>query len=101
MTDTISIDDDGTDLQVTITESGVAVDISAATAYAVILKDPDGIETEKTAAVLNDGTDGIIHYVLTVADKNGKVGEWSYKGKVTFSPTQIFHSIDPEVFEVV
>jgi hypothetical protein len=100
MTDTISINDIGTDLQITITESGTAVDISAATAVAIMLKKPSGEEVTKTASKLTDGTDGLIHYT-TVSGDIDETGTWSYRGRVTFSATQVYHSIDPQTFEVI
>jgi hypothetical protein len=100
MTDTISINDIGTDLQITITESGAAVDISAATALAVILKKPSGVEVTKTALLLNDGTDGVLHYT-TVSGDIDETGTWSYRGRVTFSAAQVYHSIDPQTFIVI
>ena len=100
MTDTISIDDIGTDLQVTITESGAAIDINTTTARAIILKKPDGTEVTKSADFLTDGQDGVIHYTTEDGDIDQK-GVWSYRGRVTFSPTQIYHSIDPQEFTVV
>ena len=100
MTDTININDIGTDLQVTITETDAAVDISTATTLQVILKKPSGPEVTKTASLLNTGTDGILHYTTVSGDIDEK-GEWSYRAKVTFSASQVYHSIDPQVFTVV
>jgi len=99
-TDTINIDDIGTDLQVTITEGGTAVDISSATDLVIILVKPSGAEVEKTAELLNDGTDGIMRYV-TDSDDIDEVGDWSYYGRVTFSASEVYHSVDPQPFEVV
>tara|TARA_R110002096_G_scaffold103519_1_gene227881 strand:+ start:228 stop:545 length:318 start_codon:yes stop_codon:yes gene_type:complete len=98
-TDTIDIDDVGTSLRVTITEGGAVVDISAATDVEIELTKPGGTKVVKTAALLNDGTDGIIHYTTVSGDIDRK-GTWSYRGIVTFSPTSKFHSIDPEEFIV-
>ena len=100
MTDTINIDDIGTDLQITVTESDVAVDISTSTLQEIILKKPDGTEVTKTASFINAGADGKIHYITLTGDID-QVGQWSYRAKITFSATQVFHSIDPQTFEVV
>jgi hypothetical protein len=100
MTDTISLADIGTDLQITITESGVAVPVSAASSIQIELTKPDGTVEVKTASNLTDGTDGVIHYV-TVSGDIDQVGTWTYRGIVNFSASQKFHSIDPKTFEVI
>lgn len=100
MTDYVDINDLGTDLQITITEGGAVVDISAATALAIILIKPSGAEVTKVASLLNTGTDGKLHYV-TLADDIDEKGVWTYKARVTFSATQVYHSIDPQNFTVV
>jgi len=100
MTDYIDINDLGTDLQITLTEGGAVVDISAATALAILLTKPSGAEVTKTASLLNTGTDGILHYV-TLADDIDEKGVWTYKARVTFSAERVYHSIDPQSFTVV
>lgn len=100
MTDIITLKDLGTDLQVTVTETDVAVDISASTAQEIILKKPDGSEITRTASFITTGADGQIHYTTVSGDIDQR-GEWSYRAKITFSAGQVFHSIDPQTFDVV
>ena len=98
--DTISLGDIGTDLQITITEDGVIVDVSGATLLQIELTKPDGTVVLKTASNVTDGVNGNIHYV----GQDGDIDQrkiWSYIGIVTFSASQKFHSINPKQFEVV
>jgi len=98
--DEITINDLGTSIQVTVQESDADLDISAATDTAIILTKPGGETVEKTAAFITDGTDGLIAYNTVAADIDQK-GIWSYRAKVTFSPTQVFYTVDPDFFNVV
>jgi len=103
-TNTISLRDKGNDFEVTLTEGGSAVDISAATALAIIFIKPSGGEVEKVATVVNTGVDGKLHYAREtgVDDPIDETGEgWKYYGKVTFSASQVFHSVDPQGFTVI
>lgn len=100
MSEKISLGDIGTNLRVTITEDSVAVDVSAATLLQIELTKPDGTIMLKTATVLNTGSDGIIQYTTADGDIDQKQ-TWSYRGVVTFSLIQKFHSIDPQTFEVI
>lgn len=90
--ETITLNDLGTSLQITVTEDDVAVDISAATGRAIILKKPDGTTSEKTATLLTDGTDGIVAYSTVTGDID-QLGIWDYRAKITFSATQVYYSI--------
>lgn len=94
--DKISINDIGTSLQIVVKESDAVVDISTATAKAIILKKPGGEEVEKAAAFLTDGTDGIVAYSTQAGDIDQK-GIWSYRAKITFSAALVFHTIDYQV----
>ena len=98
--DEITENDIGTDLEIDVEESDVALDVSSATALAIVLKSPAGVESTKTASNVTDGVNGKIHY-LTVSGDINEVGVWSYRGKVTFSPSQIFYTRDPREFRVV
>jgi hypothetical protein len=100
MSDTISLGDIGTDLQITITEAGAIIDVSSASLVQIELTKPDGSQVTKTAGKLNGGSDGIINYTTEDGDID-QLTTWSYRGIVTFSATQKFHSIDPKTFEVV
>lgn len=98
--ETISLGDIGTDLQITITENGVPANLSSASAIEIELIKPDGQVLTKSASFITDGLDGKIRYI-TVADDIDQIGTWSYRGIVTFSPAQIFHSIEPKEFKVI
>jgi len=54
--------DNGTVLEITITEDDEVVDISAATTKSFILLDPDGGASTVTADFKTDGTDGVLEY---------------------------------------
>lgn len=97
--DSISINDIGTSLQVNIEENDVAVDVSSATAKQIIIEKPDGTLLTKTAAFVNDGTDGKIQYTTVTGDID-QVGIWRFWGKVTFAPESVFHTADPIQFRV-
>jgi len=99
-TETISLGDLGTDFQATIKEGATVVDLSTATTVEIEFTSPGGIKTTKTASLLNDGTDGILHYKRLAGDITRK-GDWSYIGIATFSATEKYYSIDPTVFTVV
>ena len=99
MTETININDIGTDLQITVTETDVAVDISSAAALAMILTKPSGATVTKTALLLNDGTDGKLHYTTESGDID-EVGNWTYHGRVTFGAGSVFHTTNPQTFTV-
>ena len=98
--ETISLNDVGTDLQITIMEGAAVVDVSAATVLQIELTSPGGIVSLKTATLVTTGVDGKIHYVTLAGDIDRK-GIWSYRGIVTFSAAQKFHSIEPKTFQVV
>lgn len=98
-TQTITINDLGTALQITVQEDGSAVDVSTATVQIELTK-PSGTKETKTATFVTDGSNGQIQYV-TVSGDIDETGIWSYRGIVTFSGTQVFYTTDPETFTVV
>ncbi|MCH8106642.1 MAG: hypothetical protein IIC58_14255 [Proteobacteria bacterium] len=61
MTDKININDVGTDLQVTIKEAGIVVDVSGAKAIQIELPKSGGAKVLKTATFSTTGVDGVIH----------------------------------------
>lgn len=77
----IHVDDIGTQLVVQVTESGSAVDISAATGLQIILRKPDGISYTKSASFYTDGADGKIVYTTVDGDINA-AGRYKIQGKV-------------------
>lgn len=106
MTNKISKGSLGTDLQVTFMENGAVVDITAVTLIEIELTKPDGTKVLRTGSKLTTGADGIGHYIIVDGDREAPGGElqegfWTYIGIATFSPTQVFPSIDAPQFEVV
>ena len=83
--------DIGTEFQVTILDNDDnALDISDATALAIVLKGPDGTSSSKTATFVNTGTDGLITYTAVSGDL-GLIGTWKIQGIVTVG-TNIWYS---------
>ena len=99
MTDTININDIGTDLQITVKEGTSVVDISTATTLQILLTAPSGAVKTKTATLINTGTDGQMRYT-TVSGDIDEVGTWDYYGRVTYSASQVYTTIDPQQFTV-
>jgi hypothetical protein len=104
----IHVGDKNTDLQLVVQDTSVsdvntAVDFSTdtASAYTIIVTDPDGTETELAASLLNSpGTDGIIHHVTTVTTLFAQAGPHTFKAKITFDDGGIFTS-NPVTREVL
>ena len=99
MTDTITINDIGTDLQITVKEGASVVDISAAATLQILLTAPSGAVKTKTATLINTGTDGQMRYT-TVSGDIDEIGTWSYRGRVTYSASQVYTTIDAQEFTV-
>ena len=69
-------DDWGTKIVVTVTDdTGTVEDISSATTRSILLTDPSGTETTKSASFTTDGTDGKIEYTTVNGDINAS-GTW-------------------------
>lgn len=82
MADEIHVDDIGTNLVVTLSDGGTAVNLSSATTKQIILLAPDGTKLTKTATFVTDGTDGKIKYA-TIAGDLTQEGEWKLQAHVT------------------
>lgn len=81
----MQIDDIGTIIRLTITQDGVALDISSATATKdILLKKPSGTLLTKGASFTTDGTDGKLEYV-TVADDVDESGEWKVQASLVLA----------------
>lgn len=92
------VGDTGTVFKATIKdESGVVIDVSAATVLLMKFKRPNGTVMEKTALLLNGGTDGKIYYVTLQTDLSVK-GVWTVQGYVEVDDGA-WHS-DKHVFNV-
>lgn len=69
MPETIQLNDDGTTLELTVTEDGSAVDLSSGvTTKSIIMQHPDGTTETFTADFKTNGSDGILQYDLEAAD---------------------------------
>ena len=86
----IHVGDIGTTLQLTFKDDGSVVDISSASNIYIILQGPDDNASQKTASLVNDGTDGKAKYV-TVSGDIDTAGTWKIQGKVIFASTT-YHS---------
>lgn len=76
MTAEIHKGDIGTKFLITITDNGVAIDVSAATTKEIHLKSPGGVLSTKTALFNTDGTDGKIYWTTTASSDLDEVGTW-------------------------
>lgn len=81
MSQEIHVGDVGTIFEVTVTDSGVAVDISAATTKQIIFAKPDGTIVVKDAVFVGTGTDGKLKYT-TIANDLDLKGDWRLQVKV-------------------
>ena len=83
-------DDVGTVITVTVTEGGVAKDISSATEKLFFFRDPNGDEVQKTAQWVTDGSDGQLKYT-TIANDLDVAGTWWIQAKIT-TPSATFRT---------
>lgn len=90
--DEIHKHDVGTILRLTITDDGVAVDVSGSATKQIELRKPSGAVLLKTAAFTNAGVDGKIQYTTIAGDLN-EVGDWQMQAKVTFASSSWKSSI--------
>ena len=70
MSNCIYVGDEGTIFRVQLLDcdTGLAIDISAATVKEIIFEDPLGAVVRKTATFMTDGTDGYIEYTTITGD---------------------------------
>lgn len=79
----IHVGDVGTVIVVTVTENGVALDLSAATEKALVFAPPEALAIfEKAASFTTDGKDGKIQYALAAGDL-AIDGTWRVQARVT------------------
>jgi len=91
MSDQIFVSDTGTEMRVTVTDDGVAVDLSSATEILFIFRKPDGTTLEVDGLLYTDGTDGIVYY-NTVAGDIDQSGMYKLQVRVTISSGNVFSS---------
>lgn len=90
----IHVDDIGTVFQAYLRDGETARNVSTATTKTIKFEDAEGTVTEKTAAFLTDGTDGVITYT-TVAGDLSVAGEWKWQGFVVLTdPAGTWHSAE-------
>lgn len=97
MTEEIHVGDIGTVFEVTVQESGTALNISTATVKQILLEPPSGTMLTKTAAFVTDGTDGKISYTTILGDLS-EAGQWLLQVYLEM-PTGKWHS-DTQRFQV-
>lgn len=81
------VGDIGSEINVTVTELGKAVNISSATTLLYKLKKPSGAVIERTPSFLNTGTDGKLQY-LTISGDLDEDGPWIGQAFVVLSNGQ-------------
>ena len=93
----IHIGDIGTELKIQIQDCGTIVDISAASQLSIMLKKPNGNTLTKSASLVNDGTDGLMQYVVEsgVLDQSGS---WKIQALVVFNTSKWYTNY--ETFKV-
>ncbi|MGI0056144.1 MAG: hypothetical protein ACREAK_02085 [Nitrosarchaeum sp.] len=96
-----------TDFQLLVEETdylgggNTPVDLSLTTTQYIIFTDPNGVETQVTASILNPpGTDGLIRYIDTTPSLLTIAGIWKYRARLIFTTGGEFSSNDA-VFEVL
>ena len=86
----VHVSDTGTTFTVTITECGVALDISAATEMLLYFRAPSGGTYERAASFVTGGSDGRIKYV-TDATLINEPGTWQLQARIT-TPAGVLYS---------
>lgn len=72
--------DEGIELRYAVVdESGVAVDLSAASVKEFVIHKPDGTSEDVSVSFVTDGSDGLLKYVYEEAF--GQVGLWKYRAR--------------------
>lgn len=75
----LHVGDIGAIIEMTVTESGVAVDISSGTTLELKFLSPSGTQSTKTATLSTDGSDGKMRYVTESAFLDA-AGLWETMG---------------------
>lgn len=91
MSDQIFSGDEGTEMRVTVTDDGVAVDLSSAVEILFIFRKPDGTTLEVNGELYTTGVDGIVYY-NTVAGDIDQSGVYKLQVRVTISSGNVFSS---------
>jgi hypothetical protein len=95
---TISSEDVGTIIKGTAKTrtdgTDAIIDINDLSAISILIKDPDGALTTKTATAVNvdGGTDGIWSFTTATAIFTLNPGVWEFQAKYTFASGNIMYS---------
>lgn len=81
MSNIIQVGDIGTEIELTVRDEGVAVNLSAATTLQILLTSPTGVEKTLTAELVTDGTDGKLR-AYTVSGTIDEEGSWYAQARV-------------------
>ena len=76
--------DAGTEIRLTVTDSGVPVDLTGATELTILLLKPSGMVVEKTAAIVGAATDGVIN-CYTDADDLDETGLYFVQARIALA----------------
>lgn len=57
-------------------QTGVVIDLSTASNFVFVLKNPRGVVTTKAGALTSSGTDGSVDWTTTAATDFGEAGRW-------------------------
>ncbi len=90
--------DIGTPIRVTVTDDGVAVDLSTASVKNIRLIKPDQTVLEKAASFYTEGTDGIVTYTTILNDLD-QPGRWTVQVYVEMGSAK-WHT-STQVFDVI
>lgn len=90
----IHINDVGTIFKVTITDDGVALDVSTASAKQIKFRKPSGVTVSKTADFDTDGSDGVIKYAATSGFID-EIGTWRIQGRIVNASGEWSSQIKP------
>lgn len=83
----IRIGDIGTDFIGTIQDGSTVVDISGASVSNFVFFKPDETILEVTGSLVNDGTDGKLHYVSVTGNLN-VCGKWRWQGIIRLGTSE-------------
>lgn len=79
----VHMGDIGTVFRVTLEDSGVALDLSAAVTKQILFEAPSGAVKARAATFTTDGSDGKIEYATVDEDDLDEVGQWKLQAAVS------------------
>jgi DUF4097 and DUF4098 domain-containing protein YvlB len=86
----------GLELEITVYEGDVVVDLSTATGLNIVLRKPNGTVLIKTASFSTDGTDGEIYYKTITGDIDVN-GMWRVQAHVVSPSFDVYSTVIPFV----